>query len=173
MKIEGHGESLLRYAVAMPRYAIGVLMIVIAILINIEVALRFFFNLPIDALSELILLLFPWLSLLGAAVAIDTAGANVTLQLLDPYLGQRARALVRAFVGLCAFVFSTFLVSQGWKYADMTSGELTNVLAISMSWDTAAFPVTGVLFALYSLWSVVKALRGREQVPPGPAPEPF
>jgi TRAP-type C4-dicarboxylate transport system permease small subunit len=156
---------------AAPRYAIGALMIVIAILINIEVALRFFFNLPIDALSEIILLLFPWLSLLGAAVALDTVGANVTLQLLDPYLSNRARAAIRAFVGLAAFGFSTFLIMQGWNYAQMTSGELTNVLGISMTWDTAAFPIAGVLFSIYSLWLVAKALRRSKKSPPGAAPE--
>lgn len=106
-------------------------------------------------------------------MAIDTAGVNVTLELLHPHLSQRARIIVRVFVGLAAFVFSTFLILQGINYADMTGGELTNVLEISMSWDTAAFPVTGVLFAFYSLASIVKLLRRGETAPPDAAPEPF
>lgn len=168
----GHMRPL-RLILSAPRYAVGTLMIVIAMLINIEVVLRFFFNLPIGALSEIILLLFPWLALLGAAVAVDTVGANVTLHLLDPHLSSRSRTIIRAFVGLAAFGFSTFLIVQGVNYAEMTGGELTNVLGISMSWDTAAFPVSGALFAVYSLTSILKLLRHREANPPEVAPQPF
>jgi TRAP-type C4-dicarboxylate transport system permease small subunit len=158
---------------SIPRYIIGVLVVVIVLLINVEVVLRYFFNLPIGSLSEIILLLFPWLSLLGAAVALDTEGANVTLQLLDPHLGRRGKGVVRAFVSLSAFALALFLMLEGIDYAEMTSGELTNVLEISMSWDTVAFPVAGALFAAYSLSSIVRLLRRPEASPPRPTPEPF
>lgn len=142
-----------------PRYVIGVLIVVIVILINVEVALRYFLNLPIGALSEIILLLFPWLSLLGAAVALETAGANVTLQLFESRLGKQARTMMRLFVDLAALVFGIFLILQGTNYAEMTAGEVTNVLGVSMSWDTAAFPVGGILFVTYSVWAIVRLLR--------------
>jgi TRAP-type C4-dicarboxylate transport system permease small subunit len=149
----------LRFLTAGPRYIVGSLMLVIAVLINVEVVLRYFFNLPIGALSELIILLFPWLALLGAAVALDTAGANVTLQLLDPHLSPRGRTIIRVLVDLTAFAFGIFLMLEGTDYAEMTSGELTNVLAVSMSWDTVAFPVAGALFVIYSLHSLARLLR--------------
>lgn len=159
--------------VVVPRYLVGIIMIIVTVLINIEVVLRFFFNLPLDAVSELILLLFPWMSLLGAAVALETVGANVTLSMLDSRLSKRGKMWLHVFVSLSAFVFSTFMVTQGMNYATMTSDELTNVLAISMSWDTAAFPVAGVLFAIYSLYSIVKTLRRGEAGASHAVAEPF
>lgn len=162
-----------RLLVAVPRYVVGIIMIIVTVLINIEVALRFFFNLPLDAISELILLLFPWMSLLGAAVALETVGANVTLSILDSRLGRRGKMWIHIFVSLSAFVFSTFMVTEGMNYAAMTSDELTNVLAISMNWDTAAFPVAGALFAIYSLYSIVRTLRRGEAGASGVIAEPF
>lgn len=171
MKRSAAGVHPVRLISSVPRYVIGVLMVVIVIVINIEVALRYFFNLPIGAISEIIILLFPWLSLLGAAVALETVGANVTLQLLDPYLSKRARTIIQVFVDLAAFVFGIFLILQGTNYAEMTAGEFTNVLAVSMSWDTAAFPIAGILFVVYSLWSIVRLLRRAGGDPPDVAPE--
>jgi TRAP-type transport system small permease protein len=171
---KSHGNTVSSYLlVAVPRYLVGIIMIILTILINVEVGLRFFFDLPLDAISELIILLFPWMSLLGAAVALETVGANVTLSMLDPRLSQRGKMWLRVFVSLSAFVFSTFMMTQGIKYATMTSGEITNVLAISMSWDTAAFPVAGVLFAIYSLHSIIRTLRRGEAGASHAIAEPF
>lgn len=159
MKQDIDGLQTVHLISSVPRYVVGVLIVVIVILINVEVVLRYFFNLPIGALSEIILLLFPWLSLLGAAVALETVGANVTLQLFESRLGKLARTVIRLFVGLAALVFGIFLILQGTNYAEMTAGEVTNVLGVSMSWDTAAFPIAGVLFVTYSFWAIVRLLR--------------
>lgn len=126
-------------------------MIVITLLINVEVVLRFFFDLPLDAISEIVLILFPWLTLLGAAVAIKTDGANVTLYLIERFLSDRQRRILRALVGLAISGFGLFLIVQGGRYTQMAHGELTNVLSISRSWEILPFPISGALFILYSL----------------------
>jgi TRAP-type C4-dicarboxylate transport system permease small subunit len=139
---------------AVPRYLVGALMVVITLLVNIEVALRFFVNLPLDGLSELVLLLFPWLSLVGAAVAFDTLGANVAIHLLGGHLSQRARDRIGMVVGAATTGFGVFLIVHGTGYALMTRTELTNTLEISRSWDIVAFPVSGALIVLYSLRTI-------------------
>lgn len=134
-------------------------MIVVTLLVNVEVALRFFVNLPLDGLSEVVLLLFPWLSLLGAAVAFDTIGANVALHLFDGHLTERAKARIEVFVGLATLGFGVFLIFQGINFSLMTRGEITNTLEISRSWEIFAFPVSGVLIVAYSLRSIWTLLR--------------
>ena len=149
---------------AVPRYVVGALLIVVTFLVNVEVALRFLLNLPLDAISEVVLLLFPWLSLLGAAVAITVEGANVALHLFSGRLSSGWRKAMRALISTAAAVFGSFMIVQGLRYTEMTSGELSNVLEIPRSWEIGAFPVAGVLFFIYSVQMLV-ALRHAEHEP--------
>lgn len=144
---------------AAPRYLVGGLMIVITVLVNVEVAFRFLLNLPLDGLSEMVIMLFPWLTLLGAAVALGTPRANVALHLLEGRLSERPMARIRGVIGLVTFAFGLFMVVQGARYALMTRGELSNVLDISRSWEILAFPVAGLLFCAYSLVPIVRMFR--------------
>jgi TRAP-type C4-dicarboxylate transport system permease small subunit len=135
---------------AAPRFLVGALMIVVTLLVNVEIAFRFFINLPLDAVSEIVLTLFPWLSLLGAAVAITVPGANVALHLLNARMSPRARILVGILINVTTAAFGLFLIVQGLSYTAMTGSEISNELEIPRSWQTSAFPVTGVLFIVYS-----------------------
>ena len=148
-------------------------MIIVTLLVNVEVVLRFFLSLPLDGLSEVVLLLFPWLSLMGAAVAFDTNDANVALHLLDGRLSERAKARIEVFVGLTALAFGLFLILQGANYAMMTRGETSNTLEISRSWEIFAFPVSGLLIIAYSLRSIWMRIRGRGETPPTPTRNEF
>ena len=160
MNPDGDGAGRNRDPVAaVPRYVVGALMIVITLLVNIEVALRFFVNLPLDSLSELVLLLFPWLSLIGAAVAFDTIGANVAIHLLGDHLSKRAHDRLGVAIGAATLGFGLFLIVYGTGYALMTRSELTNTLEISRSWDIVAFPVSGTLIILYSLRTIWRLVR--------------
>lgn len=152
------GRSARGALTAAPRYAVGLLLIVVTLLVNVEVALRFVFNLPLDAISELVLLLFPWLTLLGAAVAITIEGSNVALHLFSGRVSPGWRKAIRALIGIAAATFGVFMIVQGLRYTDMTSGELSNVLEIPRSWEIGAFPVAGVLFIVYSV-QMLLALR--------------
>lgn len=133
-------------------------MILITALINVEVGFRFFLNLPLASISEIVSLLFPWVSLLGAAVAVQS-GSHMALHLLRDRMTPGVRIGLRAFVTLMTVGFGLFLIVQGFTYSMMTRGELTNVLDVSRSWEIAAFPVSGILMVLYSLRSFFAAAR--------------
>lgn len=135
-------------------------MIAVTVLVNVEVGFRFLLDLPLDGVSEVVLMLFPWLTLIGAAVALDTPGANVALHLLDGRLTERSMLRIRGAIGIVTFAFGAFMLLQGTRYALMTRGELSNVLSISRSWEIAAFPVAGILFCAYGILPVVRMIRG-------------
>ncbi len=148
-------------------------MIVVTLLVNVEVALRFFLDFPLDALSEVVLLLFPWLSLLGAAVAFETKGANVALHLLDGRLTERSKARIELFVSVATLGFAVFLILQGINYAIMTRSEGTNTLEISRSWEILAFPISGALLVAYCLRSIIALVRRTSNRRPDIAPIQF
>ena len=141
---------------AAPRYLVGILMITVTLLINAEIFLRFFINLPLDGVSEIVLALFPWLSLLGAAVAIGVPGAHVALHLLEGRIPQRAKVLISVLINVATIAFGLFLIVQGTNYAAMTSGEISNVLEIPRPWEIYPFIVAGALFGVSSLIAIVK-----------------
>ena len=136
------------------RYIVGALMILVTLLINIEIVLRFFLNLPLDAVSEIVLLLFPWMALLGAAVAITVIDANVALHLLSGRVSHRGRVVIHILGRIATIAFVLFMIVGGARYTVMTSGELSNVLEIPRSFEVGAFPVAGVLFILFSLRAI-------------------
>lgn len=144
---------------AAPRYLVGALMIVITLLVNVEIFLRFFVNLPLDAVSEIVLTLFPWLSLLGAAVALTIPGAHVALHLMNPRMSRRKRLFLDVLMNLTTASFGVFLVIQGINYSAMTGSEISNELEIPRSWQTGAFPAVGVLFIIYSVVAMARMRR--------------
>jgi len=137
-----------------PRFFVGALMIVIMLLVNVEVVLRFFLNFPLDWVSEVVLSLFPWLSMLGAAVAFNTFGANIALHIFDGHLSEKAKSRIGVFVNTATLFFGVFLILFGFSYMLLTSGEVTNTLEISRSWEILAFPISGVLIVAYSMGSI-------------------
>jgi len=158
IEVKNEGAPALGLGWSAPRYVVGVLMIATVLMISAEVGFRFVLNLPLDAISETVLLVFPWLSMLGAAVAVGT-GAHMSLHLLDGRLTGRSQAVLEAFVMVATIAFGLFLIVQGLNFATMRHGEVTNVLGLSRSWEVLAFPVSGVLVVAYSVRSM--RLRGR------------
>lgn len=150
-------------ALAAPRYLLGALLIIVTLLINLEVFLRFFINLPLDAISEIVLTLFPWLIMLGAAVALTVPGANVAIHLLSGRLSFRGRMLLVLLNNLAAILFGLFLIVQGSNYTAMVGGEISNELEIPRIWQSSAFPVAGMLFIIYSIVATFRMLRPSPQ----------
>jgi len=145
---------------ASSRYIVGALMILVTLLINIEIVLRFFLNLPLDGVSEVVLMLFPWLALLGAAVAITVVDANVALHLLSGRVSRRGRVAIEVLGRLATSAFGLFMIVEGVRYAVMTQGELSNVLEIPRPLEVAAFPVAGVLFIAFSVRAIGPLMGG-------------
>jgi TRAP-type C4-dicarboxylate transport system permease small subunit len=110
----------------------------------------------LDAISEVVLLLFPWLTMLGASVALTTDGANVALHLFSGHASRKCRIILRLVTCVAAAVFGAFVIIQGVRYAQMTVNELSNVLEISRAWETAAYPVSGMLFIFFSIRTLVR-----------------
>src|SRR4051812_33392991 len=91
--------------VAAPRYLVGALVIVITLLVNAEIFLRFFVNLPLGRVGEVVLALFPWLSLVGGGVGLTIPGAHVALPFLNPPMSRRKRGFVDVLINLSAAAF--------------------------------------------------------------------
>lgn len=150
----------------------GAIMLVLVLLISLEVMLRFFFDLPIDWIVEIAVLLFIWMSMLGAAAAVPAA-AHMVLRPLSGRLGPIGGKLLASFTAAAVIAFGFFLLISGLSYMQSLSGEVMPVSGIPSEWGAADFPTAGALMIIFGLQQAFVALRigkGRTLVSPAPIP---
>jgi TRAP-type C4-dicarboxylate transport system permease small subunit len=142
------------------RMVLAVLMLGLVALISVEVILRFFFNLPLDSVTEIASLLFIWLSMLGAAAAVPLA-AHMAVHPLDNRAGPVATVALRAVTTAAALAFGIFMTVSGNQFTASLAGQTLPVTGVSSMWEASAFPVCGVLMIVFTL---IDAGRGIKQL---------
>ncbi len=146
------------------RMMCGMIMLALVLLISLEVMLRFFFDLPIDWIVEIAVLLFVWMSMLGAAAAVPAA-AHMALRPLSARLGPAGARLLSVFVSLLIVAFGLFLLVSGYGYVQSLNGEVMPVSGLPSAWGGADFPVAGALMMIFGLYQVFAALRASDTKP--------
>lgn len=137
-------------------------MIALVVLISLEVTLRFFFNAPLDWIGEVAILLFIWMSLLGAAAAVET-GTHMALTPLAQRVSARTARTLDLFVTVAIVAFGSFLLVSGLQYTASVSQQVKTVTHIPVSWEAAAMPAAGALMIFFAL---NPARRRRAKDPP-------
>lgn len=150
------------------RVMCGTIMLALVLLISLEVMLRFFFDLPIDWIVEVAVLLFVWMSMLGAAAAVPAA-AHMALRPLSARLGPAGARLLSVFVSLLIVAFGLFLLVSGYGYVQSLNGEVMPVSGLPSAWGAADFPVAGALMMIFGLYQIFTALR-TSNIKPRPLP---
>lgn len=148
----------LKRLVGVPRVLAGALMLVLVVLISLEVTLRYFFNAPLDWIDEIAVLLFIWMSALGAAAAVP-AGVHMAVQPLANRAGPRIKAVLSCCVLAAQVAFGGFLVITGIGYARSCASQVLPVTGISVSWEAAALPALGALVVVFTLAGQVPQVR--------------
>lgn len=138
-------------------------MIALVVLISLEVTLRFFFNAPLDWIGEVAILLFIWMSLLGAAAAVP-AGAHMALTPLAGRVPSSTARALELFITASIVAFGIFLLISGIQYVGSVSNQVKTVTRIPMSWEAAALPVAGAWIIIFALFQ--KPGRNKPE-PPG------
>lgn len=157
------GRNPVAYAVWGLRAVSAALMLAVVAFMNVEVLLRFFLNLPLAAVSEISTLLFFWLSMLGAALAVP-AGAHMVVQPLRNRLGRVGCRALDAISTCSLLAVGAFLLVSGAEYTASVSGEIFPVMGMSPAWQAAAFPVSGGLVIFFTIARVFS----RAQEPSNP-----
>ena len=133
-----------------------------AVLVLVEVAVllsgvvaRYVFHEPIVWSDELASILFLWLSMLGAVIALRR-GAHMRMTAVVTKCGPRTRAFLETFALAAALVFLVLLIHPAWEYAYEERIIVTPAMEISNAWRAAALPVGTLLMLLVC---VVRLLR--------------
>ncbi len=132
------------------------LLVVVEVVVLLSgVVARYVLHEPIVWSDELASILFLWLSMLGAVIALRR-GAHMRMTAVLTKCPPRARAFLDTFALAAALVFLVLLLHPAWEYAYEEMIIVTPALEISNAWRAAALP-TGTLLML--LVCVVRLLR--------------
>lgn len=140
---------------------VGAAMAFSAVLLFVNVVLRYWFLAPISWAEELSLYLVVWIVFVGASVATRTRG-HIAIDLLALALSPANRRLLSLAVGILMLVFLAFFTyySAGHTLRIRASGQLTPVMLAPMWVTYLAMPAGGALMFLRACqvwWRVYRA----------------
>ncbi|MCK8785309.1 TRAP transporter large permease subunit [Roseomonas sp. NAR14] len=147
--------------------ALGLLLEVpAAALVLVEVGLllagvvsRYALHNPLVWTDELASILFLWLAMLGAAVALRR-GEHMRMTALVNRAGPGTRAFLDAFATAAALLFLLLLLRPGMEFAEDEGFITTPALEISNLWRAAALPVGLGLMALMAALRLLRQALG-------------
>jgi tripartite ATP-independent transporter DctM subunit len=119
---------------------------------------RFVLQRPLVWSDELASILFVWLAMLGAVIALRR-GEHMRMTALVSKFGPHGRELFEGIATCGALAFLAMVAWPAWQYAADEGAITTPALEISNLWRAAALPVGIVLMAAFALLRLVRHAR--------------
>lgn len=149
-----------RYFLSANRWALILLLAAMAVIIFVNVALRYLTNQSIEWAEEVSRHMMIWLTFLGAGPVLRYGG-HIAVENLQDALPRVLAIAIRVFVAALLFAFFGFMVWYGWLYMGRTMFQLTAATQIPFAYIYAAMPVGGVLLVVHWLLIVRHYVRER------------
>jgi tripartite ATP-independent transporter DctM subunit len=131
--------------------AIAALLVVVEIVVLFSgVTSRYVFHKPLVWSDELASILFLWLSMLGAVVALRR-GEHMRMTALVDRLSPPSRALMDMIAIVASMAFLALVLPPALEYAHEESFIVTPALEINNAWRAAAIPVGMALMLVVAL----------------------
>ncbi len=145
----------------------GTTLTICVILVNANVIMRYFFNNPIHWSEEVVTSLFVWTVFIGSSYAYrkhSHLGVDIVINMMP----QRMKQVVKAIMSVVEFLVLLMLtvVSSQYVYHLIFSRSgkikimMTDLLRVPKWWTGIAVPIGFGLSAIYSVYFMVKAVRG-------------
>ena len=145
----------------------GTTLTICVILVNANVIMRYFFNNPIHWSEEVVTSLFVWTVFIGSSYAYrkhSHLGVDIVINMMP----QKMKQVVKAIMSVVEFLVLLMLtvVSSQYVYHLIFSRSgkikimMTDLLRVPKWWTGIAVPIGFGLSAIYSVYFMVKAVRG-------------
>ena len=125
------------------------------------VTARFAFHAPLVWSDEVASILFLWLAMLGAVVALRR-GEHMRMTALVGSLHPATRAVVEAVATAACLAFLAMIAWPSWEYAADEAAITTPALGISNAWRAAALPVGLVLMTVFAMLRLFRDSTARQ-----------
>jgi tripartite ATP-independent transporter DctM subunit len=135
---------------AMVETAAAALVVLEIMILLAGVTSRYVFHNPLVWSDELASILFLWLSMLGAVIALRR-GEHMRMTGLVTHAGPQLRAFLEAMAVMAPLALLLLILPPSFDYAGEERAILTPALEISNVWRAAAIPVGVTLMAVTAL----------------------
>jgi tripartite ATP-independent transporter DctM subunit len=142
---------------AVETVAAGLVLLEIVILLA-GVTSRYVFRSPLIWSDELASILFLWLSMLGAVIALHR-GEHMRMTGLVSYVGPGARAFLEVMAAMAPLALLALILHPAFDYASEERFIVTPALEINNVWRAAAIPVGMTLMAIMAAIRLVQRHR--------------
>jgi TRAP-type C4-dicarboxylate transport system permease small subunit len=127
----------------------------------VQIVFRYFFNFPIGWSSELSVITWLYMVLLGAALWLKE-GEEISFDLVSNSLGLRARRVVGILVAVATVVLFAMSLPAAWKYVTFMKVESTSYLKIRLDFLYSVYLIFAVAVIVRYAWRAWRLLRGEE-----------
>ena len=145
----------------------GTTLTICVILVNANVIMRYFFNNPIHWSEEVVTSLFVWTVFIGSSYAYrkhSHLGVDIVINMMP----QKMKQVVKTIMSVVEFLVLLMLtvVSSQYVYHLIFSRSgkikimMTDLLRVPKWWTGIAVPIGFGRSAIYSVYFMVKAVRG-------------
>jgi len=126
-------------------------------IITLEVFFRYVINSALSWPEEVAGFVFVWFSMLGAAICLFE-GSHIKVTFFVTQLNQKVQYYLKNFIYILVIIFSYVLVDRGISSLYIVSGQVSPAAKINMVWEYVAVPITGIIFILYCIVSILNNL---------------
>ena len=141
-------QGLNRALVALETYTAGALLVAVAVVVLLQVLMRYLFAYPNPWSEEVSRYCFIWLSLLGASLAVEHR-AHFRFDQVTGKLAPRTKRAVETGARAVVLIFALLLIGTGIALMDLTVGERSPALNLPVALVYAAAPVSGALMVIH------------------------
>ena len=143
-------QGLNRALVALETCTAGALLVAVAVVVLLQVLMRYLFAYPNPWSEEVSRFCFIWLSLLGASLAVEHR-AHFRFDQVTGKLAPRTKRAVETGARAVVLIFALLLVGTGIALMDLTMAERSPALNLPVALVYAAVPVSGALMVIHML----------------------
>ncbi|URK89173.1 TRAP transporter small permease (plasmid) [Rhizobium sp. RCAM05350] len=131
-----------------------------AIMVFVNVVMRYGFNSGLNVSEELSRYFFVWLTFIGAVVAFHEHG-HLGIETLVMFLSRRGRIICMTLANLVIIVCSVIFFWGTWKQFPINASMAAPVTGMSMIWVYGTGLFTGAGMAIIALERLIRLLTGR------------
>jgi len=138
------------------------LVVALAVIVFVQVFNRYVLKSPLAWSEDLAMLLFQWVSFLGAAIGVKRM-RHFGIELVVKKLPERIRHKIELLVPFMIGVVALTMITEGIKLIAANRYRIYSSMDLSYTWTFLAIPVSGCLILLYLIGHEVRRWRGEEK----------
>ncbi len=138
------------------------LVVALAVIVFVQVFNRYVLKSPLAWSEDLAMLLFQWVSFLGAAIGVKRM-RHFGIELLMKNLPEKVRQKIELAVPLFMGVVAVIMITGGLHLLSFNRARIYSSMNLTYTWTYLAIPVSGCLMIIYLVWHEVTRWQKRKE----------